>query len=69
MIVHVKVTPSSSKNEIRKEGDKLVVRLAVAPRFGAANRALIELLQKHYGKPVKIIAGHKSRNKLVEIED
>jgi uncharacterized protein (TIGR00251 family) len=73
MTVQVKVTPSSSKNEIcgLKDG-VLKIKIAAPPEDGKANTELIHFLAKHYGvrkKDVQLIKGKKSRNKTLEIHN
>ena len=68
MIVKVKVHPSSGKQEIRENG-KLEVWLKSKPESGAANRELIELMERHFKKSVRIVKGWKSRMKTLEIMD
>ena len=67
----VRVTPRSSKKGIEGvEGDTLKVRLTAPPVEGAANSQLIEVLSEWLGvrkSGIKIIRGHSSRNKTVEI--
>jgi len=53
------------------KGERLSVALAAAPVDGAANQELIETLAEHFGVPrrqVRIVAGAKSRRKVVELE-
>lgn len=67
----VRVTPRSSKMGIEGvEGDTLKVRLTAPPVEGAANSQLIEVLSEGLGvrkSGIKIIRGHASRIKTVEI--
>jgi len=73
----VKLTPKASSDrvgEVRKLPDgqeQLTAYVTAAPDKGKANEALIRLLAKHLGLPpsrFKIVRGHTSRNKLIEIE-
>lgn len=72
MILSVKVFPNSKKNEVKETGENsLAARLNAPPEKGKANAKLIEALAEHFGVPkssVKILRGHKTRNKTVEIE-
>ena len=68
MIVKVKVHPASGRQEIRENG-KLEVWLKSKPASGAANKELVELLEKHFKKPARIMKGWKSRMKTVEVMD
>lgn len=67
----VKVVPRASRSEVVSfEKGVLKVRLAGAPVRGAANAELVSFLSKELGVPEKsisIIAGTRSRNKLVLI--
>lgn len=52
-------------------GDRLIVRLGVAPVDGKANAQLIGLLAKSFGTAktrVRIVRGLRGRNKTVEID-
>ncbi|HDJ27245.1 MAG: hypothetical protein DRN14_04770 [Thermoplasmata archaeon] len=49
------------------QGDVLIVELRARPERGEANRELIRLLRREYGGEVRILRGHRSRTKLVEI--
>jgi uncharacterized protein YggU (UPF0235/DUF167 family) len=76
-IISVKLTPKASSDrigEIRKQSngeEQLAVYVTAAPDKGKANEALLRLLAEHLGLSVsrlKIVRGHTSRNKLIEIE-
>jgi uncharacterized protein len=68
----VRVQPRASRSEvIGVRGDELKVRLAAPPVDGAANDALIELLAKAFAVrrgAIRILAGHGSRSKFIEVE-
>lgn len=68
MRVNIKVTPSAKEDLIIKQGDALVVRTTESPVRGRANAAVLELLAAYFGKPVRLVSGAKSRNKVVEVE-
>ncbi len=68
--IEIRVIPNSSRDEvIEDEPEGLIVRVKASPEKGRANRAVIKLLEKHFNATVKLIAGAKSRRKVVEIED
>lgn len=72
MIVSIKVHPNSKKSEIRKIGDSYEARIDAPAEKGRANARLIELLADYFKikkSAVRIIRGHTSRNKVVEIGD
>lgn len=73
----VKLTPGASKNEvIGWETDlfgekRLKACVTAIPEKGKANKALIQLLSKHYGiakSCFTIIRGETSREKTIEIQ-
>lgn len=70
--INVKVEPRSPKSEITGVlGNALKVRLKSPPVDGRANEELVFLLSKEFGvgkTSVRILKGHKSKNKVVEIE-
>ena len=68
----IKVQPKSSRNQVDgyKEG-VLRLRVTAPPEAGKANAAVISLLAQTLGIPknhVRIVRGHASREKLVEVE-
>jgi uncharacterized protein (TIGR00251 family) len=68
----VRVEPRSPRKGISGIiGDTLKVRVNSPPVGGAANAELIEILSEEFSikkANIKIIRGHSSRNKVVEIE-
>lgn len=55
---------------VRVDGSRILVGLTSKPERGRANTELIRKLAKHFGVPsskVRILAGFKSKNKIVEI--
>ena len=71
MIIHVKVKPNSSKQEIESfGGGRYLVYLKSAPENDKANIELINLLSKELGVPPKsftIKFGRTSDKKIIEI--
>jgi len=71
MKIAIKVQPRASKEEVVEGADgALKIYLKQAPVDGKANKALIEILAKHYKTKkhnIKIVTGHASRNKIIEI--
>ncbi len=67
----VRVQPRSSRSEISgTHGDAIKVRLAAPPVDDAANAELIALLAKQLKvakSAVRIVKGHKSKNKVIEV--
>jgi uncharacterized protein (TIGR00251 family) len=73
MRFNLKVIPNASCTEIiiEKNGN-LKVKVQVPPEDGKANKAVIQLLAHHLKIPknrIKIIAGEKSRQKIIEVFD
>lgn len=71
-IVSVKVKPNAKQQSVREEADgSLTVYLTSPPVDGKANVELIQLMAHQLGLPkskIRIKAGHRSRNKLLEID-
>jgi uncharacterized protein (TIGR00251 family) len=72
LYVNVKVHPGSRKQEITILGERTYkIHVTSVPSKGEANREVCKLIANHLDVPisrVKIIKGHKSRNKLIAIE-
>jgi len=67
-----KISYGASRNLVKKENDKLKVYLIRPAQDGLANNQLIDLLAEYLGIKkyrIKIIKGHKSRDKLVEVDE
>jgi len=71
MLVNVKVSPKSSKNEVLKLDDThFRVKVTAAPDKGKANDAVIELLSSHFHiakSRIRIVSGETARNKKIEL--
>jgi uncharacterized protein len=71
VLLPVRVTPRSNKNEIvRFDGDVLKVRLKAPPVDGKANEALVKFLAQEFRVPasnIEITRGHASRTKVLSI--
>ena len=71
MLINIKVTPRSSKNEIIPQSDgSYKIRLTVPPVDGKANEKIIELLSDYFDvakSKVVIVRGESSRNKTLSI--
>jgi len=70
-IIQIKIIPNASRNEIEElDKSKLKIHLRAKAEDGKANMQLIELLTEHFGvrkSQIRILKGHKSREKIVEI--
>ncbi len=72
MLLKVIVTPNAKTNEIVGfQEDALKIKLHATPEKGKANEKLIEFLAKKLKIPkshIKILSGHTSRLKKIEIQ-
>ena len=70
--VTVHVQPRAARSGIAGvHGTALKVRVSAPPAGGAANDALVQLLAERFGVPrrsVRVVAGHASRTKIVELD-
>jgi uncharacterized protein len=70
--VRIHVTPRARRTELLgRHGEGWRARVAAPPERGRANAALAELLAEVLGVPradVRVVAGHASRDKVVEID-
>ncbi|MFH1355041.1 MAG: DUF167 domain-containing protein [Candidatus Omnitrophota bacterium] len=72
MILKIRVLAKSSRNLIKKENDTLKVHLTQPAHHGLANQQLIRLLSDYLQVPkyrINIVKGHKSKDKVVKIDD
>ena len=71
MKITVKVKPGSRVEILEKTGERVyLARLKARPEKGKANEALVRLLSEQFGIPrqaVRIVSGHTSKMKLVEL--
>ena len=67
--IKVIVKAKSKKEEIDYNEDRnlYIVYVKSIPRDGKANLDVIKLISKYSGKPVKIIKGLKSKEKIIDI--
>jgi uncharacterized protein (TIGR00251 family) len=65
-----KVSVSFHKNYVEIKGDQIEIGIMVKPVKGEANLEVIKKIAKYLGIPksnVRIVAGEKSRHKIVEV--
>jgi uncharacterized protein (TIGR00251 family) len=66
----IKVHPNSSQEKIEKINKKeFEVWLKEKPVSDKANKKLIRILKKYFGREVKIKSGFTSKIKIVELKD
>ena len=71
MEIDIKVRPKARRNGIEVDGDRVTVRVTAAPEKGRANDAVVALMAKQLGIAkgrVKVVRGHKARNKRLCID-
>lgn len=71
MLLNIRVSPKASRNLVKEENGRLKLYLTKPATDGLANEQLIELLAEHLNikkYQIKIIKGHKSRDKVVEVD-
>ncbi|MDP3728737.1 MAG: DUF167 domain-containing protein [bacterium] len=66
MRVEIKVKTNAGKSEIQEKDGKYTAFLKSAPEDGKANMELLKLASKYFKKPVRIVLGKASKNKLIE---
>ena len=67
MIAEVTVAPKSGKFSISVKGDRIKISLKSTPEQNKANLELVKELSRALDSTVKIISGHKSKHKRLEI--
>lgn len=69
MKIKIKIHPNSSQEKIEKiNKNEYEIWLKEKPVDNKANEKLLKILKKYFNKPVKIIKGLKSKNKVVEVK-
>ena len=72
LLIGLKISPNSSKNEFIIKGEEIKVKITAQPIEGKANKALIEFLSKNFKVPktyIEIIKGENSKEKTVLIKN
>jgi uncharacterized protein (TIGR00251 family) len=70
MKLRIKVQPNSGRQEIFKiSKEEFKIFLKKSPEDNKANEELLKLLKKYFLCDVKLIKGHTSRNKVVEVKN
>ena len=69
MKISVKAKPNSHEQKVEKiDEQNFVVSVKDPPIQGRANRAIIKVLSEYFYTPnIRIVSGHISRNKVVEV--
>ena len=70
-IIHIKVVPGARRNRVvGRYGDATKVQVCAPPEHGKANQAVVRLLTEALGvkgEQVRILRGHTSPRKTIEI--
>ncbi|MEM3369858.1 MAG: DUF167 domain-containing protein [Candidatus Micrarchaeia archaeon] len=66
----VKVIPNSKREEIieDRENGIITVRVKEKPEKGKATLKVIKMLEEYFHKPVNLLKGAFSREKIIEVE-
>jgi len=71
MLIHVKIHPDSSKDEVIEKSDVSFIVYVKAPaERNEANVSMRQVLANHLGIPserLRIVTGHHSPSKIIEI--
>lgn len=70
-VFELRVTPRAGRQSLRRDGDRIAVRVTAAPADGRANDAVIVLLAKALGVArtrLTLIRGAASRDKRVRLD-
>ena len=66
----VKVHASCSKEKVEKINENsLEVWTKERPVRGKANKSLLRILKKYFGRDVRIVAGAYSKRKIIEVSE
>jgi uncharacterized protein (TIGR00251 family) len=68
VIIEVTVVPRSGRFSLSLKDGQVRISLKSAPEQNKANLELVKGLSKALGRPVRIVSGHKSKRKRLEID-
>ena len=68
VVIKIRVKPHARRFGIRKIEDQIIVEVKNPPVKGKANDDVIQGLSSFFGKPVQLLKGHKSKQKIVLIQ-
>jgi uncharacterized protein (TIGR00251 family) len=69
VLITIRVKPNSRRFAIKRVVDQIVVEVKNAPVKGKANEDAIQGLSDFFRKPVQILKGHKSKQKILLIQN
>jgi uncharacterized protein (TIGR00251 family) len=64
---NIKVIPNAGRDEVSEKDGILVVSVRAPAEDNRANVAVMKLLKKHFGREVRLVSGHRSKKKLIEV--
>ena len=70
--IRVLVFAGAKKQGLMEEKERLVISVREPAQRNLANKRVILMVAEHYGVPpnkVKLLTGHKSPQKLLEVDD
>jgi uncharacterized protein (TIGR00251 family) len=68
MILEIKVKTGSNKQRLEKISEsQYKISLKSLPESNKANKELLKLLKKEFGREARIIKGMKSREKIIKL--
>lgn len=68
IIIEIRANPASGRFRLHEKSNRLVLDLKSRPEGGKANMEIITGLGRIFRKEVRILRGHKSRDKTILIE-
>jgi len=66
--IKIRVKPRAREFGLKQIGDQIIVEVKSPPVKGKANDDVIHGLSLFFGKPVQLLKGHKSKQKIVLIQ-
>ena len=70
MLIKIEVKASAKVEELKViENNYYKIRVKASREKGKANRAVIKILKKYFGKDVRIVSGHCSTVKVLDVVD
>lgn len=72
LLISMKISPNSSKNEIINDEQGIKIKITAQPLDGKANKALIEFLSKEFKIPkssFEIIKGQNAKEKTILLKN
>jgi len=69
-LLNIRVVPRSSRNTVKKEGERLKIYVTSPAQDGLANAKLIELLSEYLAVKkyqIRIVRGLRAKDKIVEV--